>query len=296
MPRRHDPLGLIEELDRYGNRVEIDDPEFEAKVRAKIGAPYISEVDRNVAYDFPNAFRPTRSYSTLGLNAGDIPIDKREKAVRNDIGLAALKNYDPSKYVFAFGAGATPQTYAHEFRHNKIDDEEQNRIADLKNSTSAYQYASNIQSLYEYLYRDDGKDLPFQVREKRVLNRFIDPWVIDRHKNINRGEQGEVREFMSHPIDYMQGKRYEDPYKKSTTRLTKGTLQERSEVPFLSFVGREDLPDPLFAEEKGMYRRTYGTNAENAKALVDAIKKSESKQKKAAGGAIENTTHYRKMI
>lgn len=296
MPRRHDPLGLIEELDRYGNRIEVDDPEFEAKVRARIGAPYVGEVDKNVAHGFPKIYR-----DSLGVNAGDIPIDERRSAIRHDFGLAALQNYpDPSKYVLGFGEGASPRTYAHEFRHNKIDDEIKNRIADLQASTTGYQYASNIQSLYEALYQDQGKELPFEVREKRVLkyipNSQLEFLTTERHKNINRGEQGELREFMSHPIDYVKGERYEDPYKQAATKLTKGTMQERAELPYLSFVGRTDLPDPLFAEEKGVYRRAYGTNADTAKALVDAIKKSESKQKKAAGGAIENTTHYRKMI
>lgn len=280
MPRRHDPLGLIEELDRYGNRVEIDDPEFEAKARARIGAPYVGEVDKNTAYGFPRMYD-----GTLGMNLGDQPVGDRKNIIKHEVGLAALRDYpDPSKYVLGFGEGASPRVYAHEFRHNKVDDEIANRTLDLVHSNTPYQYASNVQSLYEKLYGEEGKELPFQIREKRVLDHVA--WgghglVVERHRDINRGQQGEFREFMSHPIDYMRGERYEDPYKQAATKLTKGTLQARVEYPYLSFVGREDLPDPLFAEEKGRYRREIA---------------AQGKQKKAAGGAIENTTHYRKMI
>jgi hypothetical protein len=171
-------------------------------------------------------------------------------------------------------------------------------MADLMHSTSAYQYANNIQSLYEKIYGEAGKELPFEIREKRVLENMpisgLESRIISRHQNINRGEQGEAREFLSHPVDYIKGERYEDPYKKSATKLTKGTIQERAELPYLSFVGRTDLPDPLFAEEKGLLRRLYGTNEKAIKRAEARAKEVE--QKKAAGGSIENTTHYRKMI
>ena len=122
------------QLDDYANPLNPNDPEFAAKVRSKIGTPYRDLVDPRVAA----VINPGDSYNLLGINSHRVPDEKRSDfAQRMSMGLGQINanSYNdflnPEKHVYGIGNGASPQTMAHEYRHDKIKDESANRLMDF---------------------------------------------------------------------------------------------------------------------------------------------------------------------
>jgi hypothetical protein len=233
------------QLDSYADPLSPNDPELAAKVRAKIGAPYRDLVDPSVAA-FVN---PGHSYSLLGVNSHRVPDDKRDDfALRMSMGLGQINanSYNdflnPKKHVYGIGNGASPQTMGHEYRHDKIKDESANRLMDLVHSNSRAQYTNSLQSLYEDLYGKKDENMALKDKEKKVMDVMslslsdmgLHNNLLNTHADINRGEsQG----YMAHPIEYLTG----DTQETSAGKLPKTVVSQRSQFPFLNFIGG-DLP------------------------------------------------------
>ncbi|MEI6478529.1 MAG: hypothetical protein WCO52_06095 [bacterium] len=234
------------QLDSYADPLNAKDPELAAKIRAKIGTPYRDLVDPNKAV-FLN---PGHSYNLLGINAHRVRPENREDfAQRMAMGLGQINSAsynalgDPKKTVYGIGNGASPQTMAHEYRHDKINDEMANRIQDLIHSNSRAQYSNNLQSLYEGLYGDRGEKISVGDKEKKVMSAldsriFNSPeaypnltmYAVDTHAAVNSGEsQG----YMAHPMDYLTGNTVET----SVGKIPKTMVEQRNQYPFLNFVG-----------------------------------------------------------
>lgn len=277
-------------LDEYFGRVSTKSPEFAAKVRSKIGAPYEHLVDPSQAQ---NIGAPDALYSTLGINLahyrdptkpGSVgaatTVQERQQELDN-AGLASLMA-DPRKLVFGLGAGANPTTFAHEFRHNVEKDEDANRLQDLLYSSTPEDYARNIQSMYQQFGDTYGSKVPFAEKEKLVLEKVLDPEQYDlfaRHRAINNYDPSFSLELLAHPIDMVMGNRKVG----SHGNLTEGAYKERVQYPFLNFVGAPDIPD---------YMNTETGRDKVARDEINAILEAAANAK-ATGGPITMPSNYR---
>lgn len=172
------------------------------------------------------------------------------------------------KRIFGIGAGADAGTYAHELRHEKIEDEVKNRMMDLiHGSTSLPAYKYNVQKVFNYLNdfdRELEEKTPLAEKEKQVLN-TLHYGIVDESKASKIGTATKLRaslgDFVQKNIELNKAGAVGGFM--GQEKLPEHVIQYRANLPFLNFVGR-----------LGEYEPT----------------------KKAAGGAVENTTHYRKMI
>jgi hypothetical protein len=176
----------FEQMDPYGGRIPTDDPEFVAKVRAKLGPEYEHLVDKNTKSQAANIGRPDAKFNYLGYytprnifpSEEEYVKGKKEQAqffkdlVSNKKQLEDMVS--PNKSVYGVGAGASPQTFAHEFRHSVIHDEENNRLLDLISSNSPTQYRRNLESYYEQIHNKPADKIPLSELEyyfHEALNR-----------------------------------------------------------------------------------------------------------------------------
>ena len=265
----------FKQLDPYAGYISVDDPEFLGQVRSKIG-----DSDKDLVQEgmFQNIGDKNTRGNILGVNLSRTPENKRVAAAEN-VGLGSL---DPSKPYVGVGAGASPQTFAHEARHTRIKDEADNRMADLISSNSLAQYKSNINSVYESLFPNSAieemtavetgaqKSIPFAKREAKIISHIIQNkplhsiYNIRKHIDINRGEPSNLVEFTTSPMEYITGDRPVGEH----GPLVRSTYKERVKYPFLNFVG-------------------YAAREERT---------DKPKNKKYNGGSIENTTNYGKLI
>ena len=284
MPRTGKMIERAGTLDPYSGYTSVkDDPEFVSRVKALIGAPYQSLVDPSVAANVKN---PNRKYTVLGENFfGKTDEDKANEA--EHLGIAALPE---GKRIFGIGAGASPSTWAHEFRHDEIKNEYANRLMDfIHGSTSRDAYVANVEGLWGH-NKDYKKDYetPFEEREKYALEQaanFLVPSYnrvngiypdVDQHVEINSKGVNKKNEFIYHPIDSLMGNTVDT----EKGRIARGTAVERATYPFLLFAGRPDLP----------------RSKEHSGASLGEEVPQEKTSSKKRGGFIENTTHDRKII
>lgn len=255
-----------------------DDPEFISRVKARIGKPFEHMVDPSIA---ANLYDPKEAFTILGVNTRLADTEEKRKKVAKDLGLGALPE---GKHVFGVGAGARPQTWAHEFRHDFEHDEGGNSLLDLiYGSTSRSAYVGNVNRLWNKANGDEKA--PFEEREKFALKYadslmyndalhnnskslvegvgYPDIWA---HKGINSKGPSTISETLSHPIDAAT----KGLAKTEMGGISQRHAQERAAYPFLLFAGRPDLnPTPKQGGTPDKYKR---------------------------GGSIENTTHTRKTI
>lgn len=276
-------------LDEFFGRVSTKDPEFAAKVRSKIGAPYEYLVDPSQAQNIGD---PNTPYGLLGANiahyrdptkpgsvgATTTVQERQQEADRT--GLASL-GADPRKSVFGLGAGAAPSTFSHEFRHNVEKNESQNRLQDLLHSPTPEDYVKNIQFMYQTFTNSYGAKVPFAEKEKMILEEFLNREQYDlfkRHSAINNYDTSTIQEFQAHPIDVITGNRKVG----SHGNLTQGTYKERVQYPFLNFVGAPDNPDYM--------NTSTGRDKVAREEINDAL---DAANKKATGGPINMPNNYR---
>ena len=308
-------LRSLTQYDPFGGSLSVDDPEFEAKVKANLDPQYHSLVHKEVA---GNIGKPQSIYSTLGVNFPGVPApaNLRQRAYQygsdNPVDEAKLK--DPTKHVFGIGAGATAQTFAHEFQHDKIPDEFANRRKLVLSSSSPEHYWRNINDTYNYhVLRNDTRydpktkkrvayqnSDPFSAKEKTVLDTLSlsgNEWnMLDLHHQTNSSwEAGEdsPKLWAHHPLDYLRG----DVVETSKGRLPRTMLEERAKYPYLNFVGTN--PGPVtsgYPDDNG------GPNSQgDLKIQYDPARDSRPASQRPAptykhGGAIERTTHDRKIL
>lgn len=179
----------FEQMDPYGGRISTDDPEFVAKVRAKLGPEYEHLVDENTKSQAANIGRPDAQFNLLGYRyrAEDIDpniiTEERKKDARLATTFGQLKDIlSPNKTIYGLGAGASPQTFAHEFRHKIIQDEESNRIKDVLASNSLEQYKANLRLLYEQISKKPADNVTIPELEKHLHERLNIHNFLSAHK------------------------------------------------------------------------------------------------------------------
>lgn len=245
----------FEQSNPFGNPTSVDDPEFVAQVRAKLGPRYEDLVNEQTKSQAANIGDFKDPYNVLGYRVRKENFKTPEdfiKAKEKDTHLATTKKQledikSPDKLIYGVGAGASPQTFAHEFRHEKIRDERENRLEDVLASNSPQQYRQNLEFLYEQIYGKKADKIPTLELEKRLgkdvsaRNRWAG------NKNIN------VENIKSIPVPWAEYAR-----KKLSSSGILGVLPEaaqqyverqaamdRVEQPYLNFVSSDyDLINP----------------------------------------------------
>lgn len=259
--------------------------EFAALMREKIGNQFKHLVTPEKLGLMTLVGRPEAQYSHAGKNysQGYLEDPKATKEMEEDLS-GALKGYyyDPTghfqvwnqklpkgKRIFGIGRGADAPTYAHELRHEDVRDEDTNRMLDIvHSSTSLPAYKANIQKVFSYMVnfnRERIKNTSLADKEKEVLATFS-PMM---RGEVDSTQMGGWTKYRAGDMDNVINKNIE--FNKAgakgafigNEKLPDHIIEYRANLPFLNFVGRLGEYEPV---------------------------------KKAAGGAIENTTHYRKMI
>jgi hypothetical protein len=177
------------------------------------------------------------------------------------------KTVPEGKRIFGVGRHADAGTYAHELRHEAVEDELYNRTLDLiHGSTSLPAYRANVDRMFTHLVdfdRDAVENTSYADKEKAVFNSV---GHIIRDEARSKSDLGLLSSLMSNGAieknmelnkagavgGFLGGK-----------ELPGYVIQHRAKLPFLNFIGRIEDPAP---------------------------------EKKASGGAVENTTHDRKII
>jgi len=169
----------FEQIDPYGGRISVDDPEFVAQVRAKLGPKYKNLVDEKTKHQAANIGGPKSKYTQYGYRyrAEHLTPEELMGAKKEDAGLAInvgqLKDIlSPDIYVYGLGAGASPRTFAHEFRHKEVGNEGKNRLLDVISSNSQPDYIKNLRLLYEHERDESSDDVPISELEK-LLHRQL---------------------------------------------------------------------------------------------------------------------------
>ena len=169
----------FEQMDPYGGRISTDDFDFVAKVRAKLGPEYEHLVDEKTKSQAANIGRPDAKYTDLGYRYRAEHLDpniitqERKKDARLATTFGQLEDIlSPSKLVYGLGAGASPRTFAHEFRHKLVDNENKNRLLDVLSSDSHPDYVRNLRFLYENIHRKSADSVPISELEKLLHNQL----------------------------------------------------------------------------------------------------------------------------
>ena len=173
----------FEQQDPHGGRISTDDPEFVAKVRAKLGPEYEHLVDEKTKSQAANIGRPDAKFNILGYytprdifpSEEEYVKKKTEKAFKDLIADNRNQFEDmisPNKSVYGVGAGASPRTFAHEFRHKLVNNENKNRLLDVLSSNSNTDYLKNLQFLYADIYGKFPDNVPISELEKLLHNQL----------------------------------------------------------------------------------------------------------------------------
>jgi hypothetical protein len=224
----------FENLEPYGKPLKPGHPEFEAQIRARIGNPFVQLVDEEAAgYIGPD---------DLALSLRGFQVDPGQEGALEAYGrrLARAGAEVPEDAnrpgVYGVGRGATPATWAHEFRHERISSESTNRLNDVVYAPSLQAYQQAVRSAYSS-FAGDGKveaNVSFPEKERFVLDKISyyqasdsSPMFgkIKREMEPGKGRLGRV-------WGYVRGKMGEpDPADVA-----------RAEYPFLMWMGRDANP------------------------------------------------------
>ena len=280
----------FEELGQSLEGRSPDSPEFAALLRSKIGKEYQHLVNPETVGLAALVGDPKAEPSNLyGVNMGNttkslpkrikekLETDKQLGKYFQEVGsdrppqtwLDTITG-KPQKRIFALGTQADPETWAHEFRHEEIKHEHENRIQDLLNSTSYPDYKNKINMWYHHITGSpDKKKMPFDQQEKFVLDRLRQdlPLAVQAYMNKQTGKSVNYEDadsFVKNNIN-MNRSGVKGAHDAAGNKLDDFTIKARADIPLLNFIG-------------------MGKTSE----LTPA--------KKAAGGSVENTTHDRKII
>ena len=277
----------FEELGQSLKGRSPDSPEFAALLRSKIGKDYQHLVNPETIGLAALMGDPKATPSNLyGLNTGNTPKSLPER-IKHKLELDEQlgKHFDEikadrppktwtetltgkdKKRIFALGNQADPETWAHEFRHEEIKSEDENRIQDLFNSTSYPDYKNKINMWYNY-GKKAAPEVPFNEKEKIVLNelRLNLPLAIQRYMSNQAGKTvsfEDAADLLKTHID-LNRSGAKGAYDSAGKKLDKNFIKARVDIPLLNFIGQGILEPTL--------------------------------KKKASGGSIEKTTHDRKII
>lgn len=265
----------FEESEDLISGVSPDRPEFETLIRSKIGGRFKELVTPEKIGLAALIGDPKAKWSLRGFQSREILPPEQIKEHAGPI----LEGKEPpaGKRIFGVGAGASPRTWAHEFRHDLERNEYNNRMLDVMyGSTSLPAYKANIEKVYEHLTRSDPENrkksfeerykihyAPLEEKEKFVLDKLKNSYASRRELNEEMGAFSQIFDESYIDENFKLNRSGAVGGTKNGKTLPKDVLEFRSKFPFLNFIGRLEEP---------------------------------STKKKATGGAIENTTHDRKLI
>lgn len=255
-----------------GKSPEDYGPEFAALMRSKLGERFQGLASPEKIGLMSLIGSPSEFYDTAGINFKVNDKDRLNDIAFELIGSIAekgdLEKIQEGKRIFGIGSGADVGTYAHELRHEVVNDERKNRVYDLiYGSTSPASYKANLNRVYNYLNGLDfrNKYIPIQEKEKAVLQLVKEEIANERDEaflfsrppkegdflgeNIKLNKEGAIGGFLNNK------------------KLSQDIINDRSKMPFLNFVG-------IFGPSES---------------------KEESKRK-AVGGNVEKVSYDRKLI
>ena len=222
--------GYFKNLDPYAGPLKPENPEFEAQVRARMGSPFTPLVDPAMAaYIGPDS----QGMSLRGFFApGGVSPESQLRSLES-FGMDSVGR--EGKQVFGVGKGATPQVWAHEFRHREVKDEFSNRMKDVAYSASQQAYQQNVRTAHDYLVRQgraEDRGYTFEEKEKAVLR--LMPVYVDESRNLI---QPYVNRNQGNPsyLDQVLGVTLGD-------RMERKRAAEQSRLPFLLWAGKDSRP------------------------------------------------------
>jgi len=255
-----------------GKSPEDYGPEFAALMRSKLGERFKGLVSPEKIGLMSLIGNPSEFYDTAGINFKgndkDRLSDIASRSIRSIAEKGDLEKIQEGKRIFGIGSGADVGTYAHELRHEVVNDERKNRVYDLVyGSTSPASYEANLNKAYDYLTGFDFRNqyIPIQEKEKAVLQLIKEEIANERDEaflfsrppkegdflgeNIKLNKEGAIGGFLNNK------------------KLPKSILNDRSKMPFLNFVGR-----------------------------LGSLESEEENKRKAMGGNVERVSYDRKLI
>lgn len=133
------------------DHIDPSNPEFEALIRAHIGTPYTSSVDKSKAQ-----WVNSPPLNLLGLYVHPTAAeDSIAGLIRQLLRVDASADIQPDS-VYTFGPKADPTVWSHEFRHRAVmpeDDEGENRVRDAYYAASPKAWEAAQASYHDWRRR-----------------------------------------------------------------------------------------------------------------------------------------------
>lgn len=236
----------------------VTDPEFSAKVRARMHSEDAHLVDPSKAQNIGgnanwnlrgtnlNRDRFYRENPELTPEEIEEKIEARYGKVltREEWMAQALKNID--RYIVGVGRNATPATFAHEFRHDTVSDELQNRIEDVLHSASPEDYYRARDMIRDIL--PEGQEMSEEQLDEFLVSRMnmrARPRMsinTARQMQINRAPAKQAEQGIMSGIANFLG--IAPKYTSSGRELRATDLKQRAAYPGLNFVGLDGMMQP----------------------------------------------------
>lgn len=283
MPPRN-TTRYFEELDEQTIGRSPESPGIEALLRSKIGGQFQELVTPENLKKMYMLGRPDSYSYYSGFNArpmvekGLTPTEIASKITKDfSSALQDGERVPEGKTIIGVGRNANPNTFAHELRHekswnfNQEKDELVNRFYDLMYGSTSYPaYTSNLRRVYDAAIRRDPdfykgtEDADYARRRKmawKVSDKDREDYIL-KHPFLKEllsplEENVSFSTFMKNVFSDIVEKNYQinssNPYLK-TEDLPKDSIELRSKFPFLNFIGRLD--------ESASKRKYAGGNVE----------------------------------
>jgi hypothetical protein len=257
-----------------GKSPEDYGPEFAALMKSKLGGRFEGLVspELNKVGLMSLVGNPSQFYDIAGINFSgndkDRLINIASETIRPIAQKGDLEKIQEGKRILGIGSGTDIGTYAHELRHEVVNDERKNRVYDLVyGSTSPASYKENLNQVYNYLTNFDFRkqNIPIQEKEKLVLDFIKDEIANERNEAFRFSRPPKEGDFLGE--NFKLNKEGAIGGFLNNKKLPKSILNDRSKMPFLNFVGR-----------------------------LGSLESEEENKRKAMGGNVERVSYDRKLI
>lgn len=259
----------FEELDKQLKGRAPGSPEFEALVRSKIGGQFQDLASPEVIAQSELLGAPEQdlysAYRGMNYTPGRSPEQIRENLKKHvrDRGLdAQIEALPDEKRIFALGNKANPKIWAHEFRHERVNDETANRFYDfMYGSTSLPAYRANLKDLYIQLILEspDFRKLPYEEQLGMAYGltlKDMEDYVLEKLDKRDLADDALRREdipisaaILSDIKNMLANKSLVARNAEANKTITRtedlpyDMIQARARLPFLNFVGK--LKEPV---------------------------------------------------
>lgn len=318
------PRQYFSEIEEASGPLDPSHPEFDARVRARMGPEFADLFNPAEKAQSMVVGDPTAEYTTLGINfRPDTPIERIREVLEpvthetrtwsRDFPERKPQVIPKGKRIFGLGAGATPQTWAHEYRHNRLypgntldDAETLNRVYDiLYSSTSLPAYRNQIRKAHRAFFewapdlsfedRMTLRQLPDADKEERVLHMVatrtdhrssLDVPFLSALRSAFRGSEA-LPKNPNNVIRY----NYELNKKGAVggflgkEQLPSDVIDYRARYPFLNFIGRLGNDVEKYAEGGEVQAEPTESPLEAARRIRDSL--ISSSQRFAEGGEVK---------